>query len=194
MSKRFLRQADNCHGRGPLNPFLVRLMCGRISSNGKSRKRPAGVLEGNFFVKTGVFYKKKPLRPAAGAQLGKKLIRPPEEFLSKPYGMRKHCFPLLPANCRQAGLLTRANDVNPHGGVIDLAGSVVFIFGPNLIKVYYTNRGGANWASGFLQKADKTVWMRGRPGGRNSGTEGAGIPKLRLGLSSVVFFISFSWK
>ena len=140
MSKRFLRQGDNCRGRGRLNPLLVRLMCGRISSNGKSRRRPAGVLAGNFFVKGGVFYKKKPLRPAAGAQLGKKLIRPPEEFCSKPYGMRKHCFPLLPANCRQAGFLNWANDVNPHGGVIDLAGCVVFIFSPSSIKVYYTNR------------------------------------------------------
>ena len=112
-----------------------------------------------FFVKAGVFYKKKPLRPAAGAQLGKKLIRPPEEFLSKPYGMRKHCFPSLPANCRQAGLFNRANDANPHGGVIDLAGSVVFIFSPSSIKVYYTNHQGPNMDGCFLQEADKTVWM-----------------------------------
>jgi hypothetical protein len=132
MSKRFLRQADNCRGRGHLNPFLVCLMCGRISSNVKSRRRPAAVLADKFFVKTGVFYKKKPLRPAAGAQLGKKLIRPPEEFLSKPYGMRKHCFLSRSANCRQAELLTRANDVNPHGGVIDLAGCVVFYIRPKL--------------------------------------------------------------
>jgi hypothetical protein len=38
------------------------------------------VLADKIFVKAGVFYKKKPLRPAAGAQLGKKLIRPPEKF------------------------------------------------------------------------------------------------------------------
>ena len=117
-----------------------------------------------FFVKTGVFYKKKPLRPAAGAQLGKKLIRPPEEFLSKPYGMRKHCFPLLPANCRQAGFLNWANDVNPHGGVIDLAGSVVFIFGPSSIKVYYTNRqvqieGAAFYRRPIKLILDNRYWM-----------------------------------
>ena len=38
----------------------------------------------NFLLKPVIFDKKKPLRPAAGAQLGKKLIRPPEEFFPSP--------------------------------------------------------------------------------------------------------------
>ena len=97
-----------------------------------------------------VIFEKKAPAPCRRGPTRKETYTPPEEFSSNPYGMRKHCFLSLPANCRQAGLLNRANDVNPHGGVINLAGFVVFMFGPSSIKVYYTNREGTNQAHRFF--------------------------------------------
>jgi hypothetical protein len=85
MSKRFLRQADNCRGRGPLNPFLVRLMCGRISSNGKSLRKPAGLLAGNFFVKAGKFFiKKAPASSRRGPTRKETYTPPPKSSVPSP--------------------------------------------------------------------------------------------------------------
>jgi len=109
-------------------------MCGRTSSNGKSRRRPAAVLAGNYFVKAGVFIKKSPCVQPQGPNSERNLYAPPEELCSKSYGMRKHCFLSLPANCRQAGLLNWASGLNQQ------AAFNLFMFSPTSIKVYYTNR------------------------------------------------------
>jgi hypothetical protein len=145
-----------------------RLICGRISSNGKNLRKPAVFLAGKIFIK------KAPASSRRGPTRKETYTPPPEELCSKSCGKRKHCFPSLPANCRQAGLLNWASGLNQQ------AAFNLFVFSPTSIKVYYTNRQGPNIDGCFLREADKTVWMRGMSGRCNIEMEGFIIPKLRL--------------
>jgi len=93
----------------------------------------------NFLLKPLIFHKKKPLRPAAGAQLGKKLIRPPEEFFPSPKECESIVFRRFLQIVDKQDYLT--GPTTPiHMGVKLFSWVRRCFVSPNSIKVYNTYR------------------------------------------------------
>lgn len=108
-----------------------RLICGRISSNGKNLRKPAAFLAGNFFIK------KAPASSRRGPTRKETYTPPPKSSVPSPVECKSVVFYpscILPANCRQAELLNWASGLNLQ------AAFNLFMFSPTSIKVYYTNR------------------------------------------------------